>query len=355
MTSPRRVPGGGIDPSWWEEPAGPGDADPRRKRGELGIADRLNWDMDYSTQSSYTPTEYSSPWEAEGWGSEDVATTPPTKLQIAQAQVDATPTLAQKPGFIEGQRDYVFMPTEKEQRREKRAQALELATARGTRWQDIPLPGGSGTPKPTYGRWQDAELPNWQPAPDRDEVSIQPVLGPRDDDDTVWTGGSRDFDESTGTYRPRPSGPRRPRRPRGTWINNETGQPWKSSGRGDSSPGTRPGQADRPESWDDDPRLQEYTFQVSEDQSRPVKGLDRRPKKLPSPRWDRDPTPPGKPPIEDARWGVDVGPGTSSPYGYGGPRGVMYSRSEPSRGMRTSSTRDLRGSYPSMRDVFSRR
>ena len=35
MTSPRRLPGGDIDPSWWEEPAGPGDADPRRKRGEI--------------------------------------------------------------------------------------------------------------------------------------------------------------------------------------------------------------------------------------------------------------------------------------------------------------------------------
>tara|TARA_Y100001973_G_C5207682_1_gene342840 strand:+ start:5723 stop:7387 length:1665 start_codon:yes stop_codon:yes gene_type:complete len=34
--------------------------------------------------------------------------------------------------------------------------------------------------KPKYGRWQDAELP----------------------DDRVWSGGSRDFDERSGTYRP---------------------------------------------------------------------------------------------------------------------------------------------------------
>ena len=37
------------------------------------------------------------------------------------------------------------------------------------------------TPKETkYGRWQDTELP----------------------DDRVWSGGSRDFDERSGTYRP---------------------------------------------------------------------------------------------------------------------------------------------------------
>ena len=260
---------------------------PQLSQGELGIADRLNWDMDYNTQSSYTPAEYVKPWEAEGWGSGDVVTTPPTRLQTAQEQVDAQPILPQRPGFRQGQRDYEYMPTEKEQRRERAANLATIARERGTRWQDTPLPGGRPAPEPTYGRWQDAELPNWQPTPDRDEVNIQPVPGPRDDDDTVWTGGSRDFDERTGTYRP-----------------------------------------------------------------------GHRDKKLPAPNWwERDPTPPGKPPIEEAEWGVDVGPGTSSPYGYGGPKGVIYSR-EPrrgrafnvrdtwrtpraGRGMSTSSTRNL--------------
>ena len=270
---------------------------PQLSKGELGIADRLNWDMDHTTQSSYTPTEYVKPWEAEGWGSGDVATTPPTRLQTAQGQIDAQPILPQRPGFRQGQRDYEYMPTEKEQRRERAANLATIARERGTRWQDTPLPGGNPAPEPTYGRWQDAELPNWQPAPgeqinpvrgkDRDEVNIQPVPGPRDDDDTVWTGGSRDFDESTGTYRP-----------------------------------------------------------------------GHRDKKLPEPNWwERDPTPPGKPPIEEAEWGRDVGPGTSSPYGYGGPKGVIYSRAprrerafnvrdtwrtpSSNSGMDTSSTRNL--------------
>ena len=154
---------------------------PQLSQGELGIADRLNWDMDYNTKSTYQPREYVSPWDVEGWGATDVKTTPPTRLQSAQAQADARPILAKQPGFIEGQRDYVFMPTEKEQRRERAAQVATLAKERGTRWQDIPLPGGyREAPEPTYGRWQDAKLP----------------------DDRAWSGGSRDFDERSGTYRP---------------------------------------------------------------------------------------------------------------------------------------------------------
>ena len=34
---------------------------PQLSQGELGIADRLNWDMDPNTKSSYTPTEYIAP------------------------------------------------------------------------------------------------------------------------------------------------------------------------------------------------------------------------------------------------------------------------------------------------------
>ena len=260
---------------------------PQLSGGELGIADRLNWDMDYNTKSTYQPREYVAPWDAEGWGGSDVKTTPPTRLQSAQAQADARPILAKQPGFIEGQRDYVFMPTEKEQRRERAAQVATLAKERGTRWQDIPLPGGyREAPEPTYGRWQDAKLPGSndevriQPVPDRDEVRIQPVP---DRNEGRWgeridwepgTPGTADWIDSDGdrTDDRYQTGPGAPRKPRGTWVNNETGQPWKSSGRGDYSPGSRPGPSDMPEAWDDDPRLQDYTFQVSEDQSRPVKG-----------------------------------------------------------------------------------
>jgi hypothetical protein len=267
-------------------PGSPGPAPGGPQKERKAIADRLNWDMDYTTQSAYQPKEYVAPWDAEGWGGSDVKTTPPTRLQSAQGQIDAQPILPQRPGFQPGQTDYVYMPTEKEQRREQAANLATIARERGTRWQDTPLPGGyREAPEPTYGRWQDAKLPGSdevriQPIPDRDEVRIQPVP---DRNEGRWgeridwepgTIGTTDWIDSDGdrTDDRYQTGPGAPRNPRGTWVNNETGQPWKSSGRGDYSPGSKPGQADRPEAWDDDPRLQEYTFQVSEDQSRPVKG-----------------------------------------------------------------------------------
>jgi len=42
------------------------------------------------------------------------------------------------------------------------------------------------------------------------------------------------------------------------WINKETGEPWKSQGRGDMPPGSRAGPNDAPEPWPDDPRLAAY-------------------------------------------------------------------------------------------------
>ena len=142
---------------------------PQLSKGELGIADRLNWEMDWNKPSSYTPTEYVSPWKREGWGSGDVIVTPPLKIDAAQEQFDERPILPQKPGFRQGQKDYEYMATEKEQRRERRAQAKDLAEARGRSWRDTPLPMPIKEEKEIkYPRWQDQE------------VVIQPVPGPRD-------------------------------------------------------------------------------------------------------------------------------------------------------------------------------
>ena len=218
-----------------------------------------DWDITWDKASGYTPVDYSRPWEAEGWGSDDVIVTGPTKLQVAQAQADATPILPQKPGFRQGQKDYEYMSTEKEQRRERRAQAKDLAEARGRSWRDTPLPIPlKAEPKVEYPDWRGPKIdyPDWrdtplptprediviiQPAPEEREVTIQPV--PIPEDDKVWSGGSRDFDERTGTYRP---GHRRRERAfnvRDTWRR-------PASGRGFSTSATQPLRRRESSMWD---------------------------------------------------------------------------------------------------------
>ncbi len=146
-------------------------AAPQLSRGELGIADRLSWDMNWDSPSTYTPTEYVRPWDVEGWGSGDVVVTAPLKIDTAQKKFDQRPIIPDKPGFREGQKDYEYMATEKEQRRERRAQARDLAEERGRSWRDTPLPMPVKEEKERkYPRWQDQER----------EVVIQPVPGPSD-------------------------------------------------------------------------------------------------------------------------------------------------------------------------------
>ena len=146
-----------------------------------------DWDINWDKSSGYTPVDYSPSWEAEGWGSDDVVVTGPTKLQIAQAQADATPILPQRPGFVPGQKDYMYMATEKEQRRERRAQAKDLAEARGRSWRDTPLPiPVKEEPEVVYPDWRGPKIdyPNWRdtplPNPREDVVVIQPVPGTQD-------------------------------------------------------------------------------------------------------------------------------------------------------------------------------
>ena len=160
---------------------------PLLSRGELGIADRLNWDMNWDSPSTYESSEYVRPWDVEGWGSGDVVVTAPLKIDSEQKKFDERPIIPDKPGFRQGQKDYEYMATEKEQRRERRAQARDLAEARGRSWRDTPLPMPIKEEKEIkYPRWQDQErevtiLP--VPYPDRGEreVTIQPVPPPREE------------------------------------------------------------------------------------------------------------------------------------------------------------------------------
>ena len=97
------------------------------------IADRLNWELDWDKPSGYVPAnEYIRPWDREGWGANDVVITPPRN---PGGYVPPS-----RPGIQEGQRDYVFMPTEKEQWRTEDENKRRQALAVGKDWKEARLP-----------------------------------------------------------------------------------------------------------------------------------------------------------------------------------------------------------------------
>jgi len=121
----------------------------------------MDWGINWDKSSSYTPTnEYVRPWDVEGWGSNDVVVTPP------RSPGNYVPP--SRPGLQEGQRDYVFMPTEKEQWRIGDENKRRQAVAVGKDWREAQLPRSVPKEK-TYGDWREAEIP------ERREVNIQPV------------------------------------------------------------------------------------------------------------------------------------------------------------------------------------
>ena len=124
----------------------------------------MDWGINWDKPSSYTPTnEYVRPWDVEGWGADDVAVTPP------RSPGNYVPP--SRPGIQEGQRDYVFMPTEKEQWRTRDENKRRQALAVGKDWREARLPRKEKevTIQPVYGDWREAEIP------ERREVNIQPV------------------------------------------------------------------------------------------------------------------------------------------------------------------------------------
>ena len=128
------------------------------------IADKLNWEIDWDTPSGYVSTnEYARPWDREGWGANDVVITPPRN--------PGNYVPPSRPGIQEGQRDYVFMPTEKEQWRTRDENKRRQALAVGKDWREARLPRKEkeATIQPVYGDWREAEIP------ERREVNIQPV------------------------------------------------------------------------------------------------------------------------------------------------------------------------------------
>ena len=129
------------------------------------IADKLNWEIDWDTPSGYTSTnEYVRPWDVEGWGADDVVITPPRN---PGGYVPPS-----RPGIQEGQRDYVFMPTEKEQWRIGDENKRRQAVAVGKDWREARLPRKEKevTIQPVFG-----DKPWDSKIPERREVTIQPV------------------------------------------------------------------------------------------------------------------------------------------------------------------------------------
>ena len=124
----------------------------------------MDWGINWDKSSSYTPTnEYVRPWDVEGWGSNDVVVTPP------RSPGNYVPP--SRPALQEGQRDYVFMPTEKEQWRIGDENKRRQAVAVGKDWRESRLPRKEKevTIQPVYGDWRETKLP------ERKEVNIQPV------------------------------------------------------------------------------------------------------------------------------------------------------------------------------------
>jgi len=140
----------------------------------------IEWDLG---RTDYTPATdpYVAPWERDSWGASDVVITPPRN--------PGGYVRPERPLIKEGQRDYVFMPTEKGARRERRAQAKEMAELRGRDWREERLPRSAPKePKERiYGDWREAEIPER-----RADSSSDPWDG------TVYAGGGSPIEGVSG-------------------------------------------------------------------------------------------------------------------------------------------------------------
>ena len=112
----------------------------------------IEWDLG---RTDYEPATgaYVAPWDRQGWGSNDVVLTPPRN---PGGYVPPS-----RPAIQEGQRDYVYMPTEKEQWRIGDENKRRQAAAVGKDWRESRLPRSvPEEPKEkVYGDWREAEIP----------------------------------------------------------------------------------------------------------------------------------------------------------------------------------------------------
>ena len=127
------------------------------------IHDDIEWDLG---RSDYVPQEYVRPWDRDDWGGSDVVVTLPRE---GDWKPDAWKP--DKPGFKQGQRDYQYMATEKEQRRERARELADQAKKEGVDWRERQLPRKEKevSIQPVYGDWRETEMPKER------EVTIQPI------------------------------------------------------------------------------------------------------------------------------------------------------------------------------------
>ena len=140
-------------------------------------SDRFHRDIEWDLgRTDYEPETgaYVAPWDKQGWGSNDVVLTPPRN---PGGYVPPS-----RPAIQEGQRDYVYMPTEKEQWRIGDENKRRQAAAAGKDWREsrLPRPVPEEPKEKVYGDWREAEIP------ERREVNIQPI----EEDGMVYAGGS---------------------------------------------------------------------------------------------------------------------------------------------------------------------
>ena len=179
----------------------------------------IEWDLG---RTDYEPATgaYVAPWDRQGWGSNDVVLTPPRS--------PGSYVPPSRPAIQEGQRDYVFMPTEKEQWRigdeNKRRQALAV----GKDWREARLPRKvEEKAPPVYGDWREAKLPERREKPERTPGYGGRIGAP------PGTGFTMDFRDSDrdgiddrhqpGPGMPNPDRPSRDRKP----ISGRRGEPYQ--------------------------------------------------------------------------------------------------------------------------------
>ena len=127
----------------------------------------IEWDLG-STDYEPATGAYVAPWDRQGWGGNDVVLTPP---RTSGGYVPPS-----SPAIQEGQRDYVYMPTEKEQWRIGDENKRRQAAAVGKDWKESRLP------RPVPEEPKEKVYPDWR------EAIIQPIDTDRPDDylDKDW-------------------------------------------------------------------------------------------------------------------------------------------------------------------------
>ena len=154
----------------------------------------IEWDLG---RTDYEPATgaYIAPWDRQGWGGNDVVLTPP------RSPGNYVPP--SRPAIQEGQRDYVYMPTEKEQWRIGDENKRRQAAAVSKDWRESRLPRSvPEEPKEkVYPDWRDEDVvysrPVFPKEPREEDRRAygKPVMPPKREKHPWGTEGDHDYAE----------------------------------------------------------------------------------------------------------------------------------------------------------------